>query len=97
MLRGTLGGLTAGTILSLVALGALSAAFDPAPEIFPGRAASQASGGDSAPASAPPFDDVNPSVEPVRPAMPAADESSGLAAGFGDPGGASASGAADSN
>ena len=61
MLRGTLGGLTAGTVLFLAALGALSVALD----------------SEAAPSAA--SDDSRPSLEVARPAIPAADEGSGLA------------------
>lgn len=74
MLRGALGGLTAGTVLSLAVLGALSIAFD-------SEAASSAAAGDSASASSQSTDDSKPSLEIVRPPMPAADESSGFTAG----------------
>ena len=85
MLRGAIGGLTAGTALSLAVLAALSAAFDSLAKAPPGRSVSEsvsgATAGDSAPASLQGMDDSRPSLEVVRPAFPVADESSGLAAG----------------
>ena len=85
MLRGVIGGLTVGTALSLVVLAALSAAFDSAAKAPAGRGVSESlfgvAAGDSALASSQGMDDSRPSLEVVRPAFPAADESSGLAAG----------------
>ena len=85
MLRGTLGGLSAGTVLFLAVLGALFIAFDSEAESPSGQAvseaASSAAAGDSASASSQSMDDSKPSLEIVRPPMPDADESSGLTAG----------------